>query len=154
MLAWFTPKRLSASGISELAVGKENFALAVDDILLQVEGDSLGDAEILHSFGHGDARLLTDAEKVVYGGTTCENHGRIVQDFGSLRTEFFERDALDFDKRLVGDVNLVALSELVEGGFFNNRRLGLRYQYLSNFQCFVYFWFYFTGYYCAVLSKQ
>ena len=75
----------------KLTVGKENFALAIDNILLQIEGNSLRHTEVLHRFGDINPRLLCNAEEVIYGGTAGKNHCRVVQNFGPLAAKFFQR---------------------------------------------------------------
>ena len=63
----------------ELTVRKDYLALAVDDIFLEIEGYRLGIAEILHGFGHGNARLLAYPEKTVYGSAIREYHGSVFE---------------------------------------------------------------------------
>lgn len=78
----------------KLTVGKENLALAIDYILLEVERYRLGNAEVLHRLGYGDACLFANAEKVVDGRTASENYGRVVENFGPLATKLLERHTL------------------------------------------------------------
>ena len=49
----------------ECTIGKRDLALTIDDILLQVESDSLCRADILHRLRNGDASILADAEEAV-----------------------------------------------------------------------------------------
>ena len=50
-----------------LACGaEEDLALAVLHVLLYIECDHLGNAEILHVFGDGDAKLAAEVEEMVH----------------------------------------------------------------------------------------
>ena len=89
----------------ESTVGERDLALAVDDVLLQVERHGLGLADVLHGLGDRDAGLLADVEEAVDGGARGENHGRVGQNLHPLRTELLERYALDADEGLVGDLD-------------------------------------------------
>lgn len=70
-------------------VAEEYFALAVDGIFLQIEGNGLGRAEIFHGFGYGDPQAFTQGEKVVNGCTGGEDDSRVFGQRYFLLTEFF-----------------------------------------------------------------
>ncbi len=51
------------------AGAEENLAFSVDDVFLQIDRDGFALAEIFHSLGYIDARLLADMEERVDGQT-------------------------------------------------------------------------------------
>jgi len=131
----------------ELTVRKEYLALAVDDIFLEIEGYRLGIAEILHGFGHGNARLLAYPEKTVYGSAIREYHGSVFEYLYPLAAELLEADTDDFDKGPVVYLGVVFLDNFVKRRFFNDGRRRLRNQYVPDLQLSNLFKFYcvYTG---------
>ena len=118
----------------ERSVGKRDFALAVDDVFLQVECHGLRLADVFHGFGHGDARLFADMEKAVDRRARCEDDGGVREYFDPLGAKLLQGDADDADEGFVGDLYVVFLGQFVERGFFNNCRPRLRNQYTLYFQ--------------------
>ena len=69
----------------EVLVAKEYFAFAVLYVVLQVEGDGLGGAEVLHRVGDIFTELFGEAEEVVDGVFAVEDNSGIV---GEVDTGF------------------------------------------------------------------
>lgn len=85
--------------VVKLAGGRvEDFALAVYDVLLQVEGDGLGGAEVLHRVGDRDAHLFAKVEEMVDGSLGGENDGCEVGYVDFLLAEFACVKAFDLDE--------------------------------------------------------
>lgn len=105
--------------VVEFAVfAEEDFAFAVYDVFLQVEGDGLGGAEIFHCVGDVDACFFGEAEEVVDGGTGCENNGCKVGDVYFCLTEFFGCEAFYFDHGTEHEFHSVALCDVKVRRFF------------------------------------
>ena len=94
---------------------KEHFALAVLHILLYVECDGFGDAEVLHVLGDCDAHLLGEVEVVVDGVTRCEDYGCEVQQADLLLAEFFGTQSLDLDERAEHEFYAKVLGDIEVG---------------------------------------
>ena len=73
----------------ERSVGEKYLPLAVYDVFLQVQRDGLRVAEIFHSLGNRDARLLADPEKVVDRRPARENDRAVLQYLYPLTSELF-----------------------------------------------------------------
>ena len=78
----------------ERSVGEKYLPLAVYDVFLQVQRDGLRVAEIFHSLGNRDARLLADPEKVVDRRPARENDRAVLQYLYPLTAELFQGDSL------------------------------------------------------------
>ena len=72
----------------EGAVSERNLALAVDDVLLEIERHGLRLADVLHGLGNGDAGLLADVEKAVDRRAGGEDHGRMGENLDPLSAKF------------------------------------------------------------------
>ena len=110
---------------------EENLALAIRNVLLDVERNLLAQAEILHRLGDVDAHLLAQTEEMVDAVTGGENNGAVLQDADVLRAEFCRSETFDFDEGPEDNLYAVALSNIVIGGFFCGG-FGLRDKYLLN----------------------
>ena len=95
----------------------EDFALAVLHVLLDVENDLFGDAEILHVLGQGDAKLFAEVEEVVDGVLGVEHHGGVVEDIDLLCTKLTRFDGFYFDERTEGEIHAEIAGNFVIGGF-------------------------------------
>ena len=111
----------------ERSVGEKYLPLAVYDVFLQVQRDGLRVAEIFHSLGNRDARLLADPEKVVDRRPARENDRAVLQYLYPLTAELFQGDSLELDERVEPDIDAVFEYEFVIGRFFGDGRSRLRY---------------------------
>lgn len=57
---------------------KKDFSFTVHNVFLQVMRNRLGNAKILHGFGHCNPNLLANAEKVVNSSPAGENNSRML----------------------------------------------------------------------------
>ena len=89
----------------ERTIGKRDFTLAIDDILLKVESDTLCRADILHRLRYCNTSVLTDVEETIDCGTRCKDYRRMVENVYSLATELLWGNAYNFDKRVVVNLN-------------------------------------------------
>ena len=85
--------------LRKFAEGVKNLALPVYDILLKVYCHRLGNAEVFHSVGDGDAQLLTEAEEMVYGKLAGEDYGRERRNVYALLAKSLGINALNLDER-------------------------------------------------------
>ena len=93
--------------VDAACVAVEDFALAVLDVLLDVEGDGLGDAEIFHVFGDVNAHLPAELEEVVDGVAAGEDDGGVAGDVDVLVAELAGGEGFDFDEGVEGDLDAV-----------------------------------------------
>ena len=94
------------------------------NILLQIERNALGCAEVFHCIGDGDAQALAQCEKVVNGCASCKNYCSMVENRHLLLAKFFGRNALDLNKGAKNYLDIVFLCDIVVGRFLCCR-LGL-----------------------------
>ena len=73
----------------------ENFAFAVHDILLKVQGNGLGNAEILHGFGNGYPNLFANSKEMVDCRSASENNGGMLKNIDALLAKLLIRDYLN-----------------------------------------------------------
>lgn len=93
---------------------EEHLALPVLYILLNVESNQLGDAEILQSVGNIHAHLVTKVEEMIDSVPRREDNGSMIGKNGYfLSTEFFRTYAFDRDELLEINLYVVFLSYLV-----------------------------------------
>ena len=79
-----------------------HLALAEDDELLQVKGNCLGLAEVLHLLVGLGAKFLGKFEEMVNRRLRGEDDGREVGDTDFLCPELFRAERFDADQRLEG----------------------------------------------------
>ena len=119
------------------AVTVENLALAEDDVLLQVHGDSLGSTEILHGLGNLDPEVVSHHEVSVDGMSGGKDDGREIQEIDPLRPEFPRGKGFDGIERFEVDPYSVFFGQRYVWGSI--RRLFLRNKYLVDSHLFVLF---------------
>ena len=85
----------------------ENLALAVHYVFLQIEGNRLGGAEILHCVGNSDSHLLAETEIMVNCCPGREYHGGEIGNSYFRLTEFLGGETLHFYER--SEINLYAV---------------------------------------------
>ena len=91
----------------------EDFALAVLDVLLDVEGDGLGDAEVFHILGDVDAHLLAELEEMVDGMAAGEDDGGVTGDVYVLVAELSGGEGFDLDEGVEGYLDVMLAHEVV-----------------------------------------
>ena len=95
--------------------GLENLAFAVDGVFLEVVGDGLCGAEILHCLGDGVAHLLAEAEVVVDGCFGREDYGGVCRERNFLLAELACLEAFHLDEGAENDFHAVFLGKFVVG---------------------------------------
>lgn len=101
--------------VDEFAGRMENFALAVDDVFLQVNGDGLRDAEILHRLGYTDAQLFAQTEEMVDACSAGEDDCGVSQDVDFLLAELFGVNAFNMNELSEIELDVVLLLNLEVG---------------------------------------
>ena len=94
---------------------EEDLALAVLHIFLDIQRDSLRDAEILHILRNSDTQLLGEGEEMVNGMARGEDNGSVVQDVHLLGTKVLRRDSLHLDERTEHEFYVELGSDVVVG---------------------------------------
>ena len=70
------------------SLGIENLALAIDDVLLQIVGNRLADAKILHGIRDIKPQLLAKPKVMVNGSACGENYRSVIVDGNFRLTKF------------------------------------------------------------------
>ena len=96
-------------------ISEKYFTFAIDDVLLQIEGDGFCRAEIFHRFGYVDAQFLAQTEEMVYGCTGGENDRRIFGNRDFLLPELFGCKTLHLDERTKDDIYSIFFGNIVVG---------------------------------------
>ena len=91
--------------VGEVLVAIKHLALAILDIVLQVEGYRLGGAKVFHILTHALAQLFNHAEEVIYRILAVENNSRIFTDMYTCFTEFAGGYAYHLEKFVKSDVD-------------------------------------------------
>ena len=91
--------------VDTTSLTKEDLALSVLHIFLDVQSNSLGNTEILHVLRNVDSELLGHVEEMVNGMTRGKYDGSVIQDVHLLCTEIFRADCLDLDERTENQFN-------------------------------------------------
>lgn len=100
--------------VVDLSCGaKEHLALAVLDVLLDIESNGFCDAEIFHVIRYVDAQLLAKLEEIVDGMTRSEHDSCIIQNGDVLLTEFLGRQSLNFNERMEIYLDAASTSYLI-----------------------------------------
>src|SRR5688572_9092449 len=79
---------------------EKDLTLAVQDELLQIKGDCLGNAAILHLLAHLHLHLLQDPEKMVDGAAAGEYNGCILGNVHTLPAEIAAGNPFHPDERV------------------------------------------------------
>ena len=119
--------------VGEILVAEEDFALAVLYVVLQVEGDGLGGAEVLHVVADGLAQVLEHAEEVVDAVLAVEDDGGVVAYMDAGLAELGGCDAHHIEKLVESDVDIVFVDKISVGRLLQISRRGLRNQYFFDF---------------------
>src|SRR5687767_9169277 len=86
---------------------KENFPFTVKNEFLKVKCYRFGDAEIFCILGNTYFQLFTRAEEMVNGVPACKDDPCIIWNFNFLFAEITTGDALQPDKRIKVDLDLI-----------------------------------------------
>ena len=92
---------------------KENLALAIGSVLLNVEGDGLCDAEILGSFRHSDSHIFGELEEMVDGMARGEDNSCIIRYVHLLLTKLLCGDSFYLYERTEYQLYVKLLGYLV-----------------------------------------
>ena len=107
-----------------LACGaEEDLALAVLDVLLDVEGYGFGNAKVFHVLGQRDAQLFTQREEKVDSVARIEDNGRVIENLDLLGAKFAGCESLYLDKRVERECHILLGFNLEVGRLFGS---GLR----------------------------
>lgn len=118
---------------------EKDLALAVHDILLQVEGDALRAAEIAHRLGDAVANLESQTKEMINGRAAGEYDRGELGDVDLLLAKVVGADSLNVNERAKDELHTGLLGHTGKGGEAQVG-LGLRNQYsfYSHRQCSIY----------------
>ena len=119
--------------LREVLVAEEYLALTVLDIVLQIEGDGFGGAEVLHVLADGLAQLLQHAEEVVDRVLAVEDDGGIVTDMDTRLSEVAGRNAHNLEKFIESEIDIVLMNQITVGRFLQIGGFRLRYKDFFDF---------------------
>ena len=125
--------------VGEVLVAEEDFAFAVLDVVLQVESDGLGGAEVFHVLAYGFAQLFEHAEEMVYRVLAVEDDGGVFADVDACFSELGDGDAHHFEEFEKGDVNIVLVDEVSVRRFLQIDGCRLRNQDFFQFHALAFY---------------
>lgn len=96
--------------ISKGIVTVKDFSFPVNNILLQVKSNRLGNAEILHSFGNSNSYLLANSKEMVHCSFAGKNNSGVVQNVNFLLPKFLRRNTLYMNKGSEINLQTILLS--------------------------------------------
>ena len=88
-------------------VSEEDLAFAVLGIVLQIEGNGFGGAEVFHGFGDDLAQFLGHPEEMVDRILAAEDDGSIITQVDPVFAEIRGADSYDFKKFVESEINVV-----------------------------------------------
>ena len=87
----------------------ENLAFAIDDILLEIIGNGLADAEVFQGVGHLVAKFIAQPEEMIHSSACRQNDGRILGHIDFRLSKLFRRETFHLDELTENDLNTIFL---------------------------------------------
>lgn len=101
--------------VGEELLAEKYLALAVLDVVLQIESDGFGGAEILHGFGNGLAKFLGHTEEMVNRILAVEYNSRMFTDVDAAFAKFRNADAFNGEKLVEGKLHVEVVDKCFVG---------------------------------------
>ena len=118
---------------------KKDLSFSIDNVLLQVKGDSLSSTEVFHGLRNGHSGLFTKCEECINSGFGREDHRCVLKDFYPLGSELTSCNRLNIKELVKIYVHTVFRNNICVRG--TCRRSWLRYQNVFYFHQQSFFFF-------------